>query len=538
MQTPRRRAAVPALIGASSLVLLTAWGAQTAPNPPAVVTPPTAQLNLPSAVERTAPAGEPWVVSLGDSYISGEAGRWAGNESLLSRHVDALGEAAYWDGGSGERIERCHRSSSAAIHIGVVRSLNLACSSAVTGSMTKRGYFKPGIDFYRDGDRKGQALMLQEFAEERNVKMVALSIGGNDFHFSDIIKECVKGFLVPVASVKCRDDSDVQSYTSDAAAAKVRRDTAGAILNIAKAMENAGYSDVDWTLVLQLYPEPLAGSGSMRYSSFGYTRHTIGGCGFRDADLDWALGTLLPLVNKTFREGADDARAQRPSLQIEVMDATRAFRQRELCHDSVDRVGGENGPRSWTDPGAVDRSEWVMDINVVNVGDTYKQESLHPNYWGQLALRNCWRQVWNGGDVRGGKCERDDTGGLTADCEPRMTLAPYGSRAGRAALPRETGQVEVSLRCPGITIAAGETAVLRGRVRGADPDTRVTLQVRLDGRSWRDEGRKALRSDGDYRFTMAIPQRAPAGRVYEWRVAITSGGGVIAVSQTRTTRVR
>ena len=30
-------------------------------------------------------AGSPWVVTLGDSYISGEAGRWAGSAGLERR---------------------------------------------------------------------------------------------------------------------------------------------------------------------------------------------------------------------------------------------------------------------------------------------------------------------------------------------------------------------------------------------------------------------------------------------------------------------
>ena len=34
--------------------------------------------------------GTPWVASLGDSYISGEAGRWAGNSNNSSASVDAL----------------------------------------------------------------------------------------------------------------------------------------------------------------------------------------------------------------------------------------------------------------------------------------------------------------------------------------------------------------------------------------------------------------------------------------------------------------
>src|SRR5882724_1127486 len=40
-------------------------------------------------------AGAPWVVSLGDSAISGEAGRWAGNTNGSPNNIDALGPTAY-----------------------------------------------------------------------------------------------------------------------------------------------------------------------------------------------------------------------------------------------------------------------------------------------------------------------------------------------------------------------------------------------------------------------------------------------------------
>ena len=54
--------------------------------------------------------GTPAVVTLGDSAISGEAGRWAGNTNQSSSRVDALGTTAYWDTSTGEAIRGCHRS--------------------------------------------------------------------------------------------------------------------------------------------------------------------------------------------------------------------------------------------------------------------------------------------------------------------------------------------------------------------------------------------------------------------------------------------
>ena len=110
-----------------------------------------------SALANPAPAsaegpgeGTPTVVSLGDSYISGEAGRWAGNTNESSSWIDALGSTAYNDnsGHTAELIPGCHRSQSAEVYIGGgVVGENLACSGAKTSSFTSEEHFKPGIDF-------------------------------------------------------------------------------------------------------------------------------------------------------------------------------------------------------------------------------------------------------------------------------------------------------------------------------------------------------------------------------------------------------
>lgn len=371
------------------------------------------------------PAGEPWVVSLGDSIISGEAGRWAGNQTFSTSGVDALGANAYADGPNGESIARCHRSESAAIHIGDVQSVNLACSGAMTGTaFDASGNFKPGIDFYSKGGRKGQALLLEEFAAENRVELIALSIGANDFRYGPIIEACVKAYLAPsIFGAYCSNDDDITGYVSDSAADQVRADTTTAIINIATAMENAGYQDSDWTLGLQLYPNLIASPDQMRYSESGYDRQLKGGCGFRDKDLVWwATDTVIPLINRTLTQGAAAAQQERPSLQVVTVDASDAFAGRTLCHKGVHRVGDDRGANSWTDGKAVDTSEWAMEINIVNPKDTFQQESMHPNYWGQLALRSCWRQAWNDGDVRGGTCLRDGTG-LSERGEPTMRLS-------------------------------------------------------------------------------------------------------------------
>ena len=51
------------------------------------------------------------------------------------------------------------------------------------------------------------------------------------------------------------------------------------------------------------------------------------------------------------------------------------------------------------------------------------QEDAHPNYWGQLALRNCFRQAYNSGAPRGGTCIPRRPPASNGSGEPNMGLA-------------------------------------------------------------------------------------------------------------------
>ena len=144
----------------------------------------------PAGARRTG-GRNPTVVTLGDSAISGEAGRWAGNTNMSAWRVDALGASAYWDAPNGEAIPGCHRSKAAQAHIGNgVASLNLACSGArtSTGGTASGENFKPGIDFYTGPKGVGQALALQEYAKTHNVKAVVVMIGANNYGFAAIVE--------------------------------------------------------------------------------------------------------------------------------------------------------------------------------------------------------------------------------------------------------------------------------------------------------------------------------------------------------------
>lgn len=371
--------------------------------------------------------GTPWVVTLGDSYISGEAGRWAGSSNQSSSYADALGSTAYYDNasGTGETIPRCHRSRSAEAYIGGgVNGKNLACSGARTSTYTDGdGRFKPGLDFYDDGaGRQGQAKMLQGFAAANNVKMVVVSIGGNDFNFASIVQQCVTNFLTSPSwwPDYCKDDSSVTSNFTSSNVTTVRGRIATALANVRTAMRNAGYADSAWTMVVQTYPSPIPNGSGFRYSQSGYTRQSTGGCGFWNADADWANATALPTINNA----VTGAISQAGITNARTLNLASAFNGRRLCENGVG-LYEEQGLTHWTQAGAVDRTEWVNQIRTVSTccsnSPYYIQESLHPNYWAQLATRSCVRQAWNGGTPRGGTCRISGTGLLNG--EPRMSLS-------------------------------------------------------------------------------------------------------------------
>ena len=369
-------------------------------------------------------SGTPWVVTTGDSYVSGEAGRWAGSSNTSASSADALGSTAYFDNAAnnGEQIARCHRSKADEAYIGGgVNGLNLACSGARTTTFTdSNGYFKPGLDFSDNGSgQQGQAKMLQAFAGSHNVRMVVVGIGGNDFNFGSIVQQCVQDFLASPSWLPdyCNDDSSVTSNFTSANVSAIQSRIVTALQNVRTAMRAAGYTDGSWTMLVQTYPSPIPGSSGFRYGQSGYTRQNTGGCGFWDKDADWANTTALTTINATVR----NAVAAAGISGVRTLELASALNGRRLCENTVG-LYEEKGLTSWTQAGAVDKTEWVNQIRTVSTAgsDYYIQESLHPNYWAQMALRSCVRQAWNAGMPRGGTCSIAGTGLVGG--EPRMTL--------------------------------------------------------------------------------------------------------------------
>jgi hypothetical protein len=368
--------------------------------------------------------GAPWAASLGDSYISGEAGRWAGNTNESSSEVDALGPTAYNDnsGHTAELIAGCHRSQSAEVYIGGgVSGENLACSGAKTSTFTdSEGHFKPGLDFYNSGGHEGQALMLEKFAKAHNVKLVAVSIGGNNFNFASIVQDCIVDWLTSPWwwQHHCSEDSSVKENFTPANVAAQTAAIKGALSNVAQAMTNAGYASSQYTILVQDYPSPIPKGPGFRYPESGWSRQAVGGCGFWNADANAANETMLPTIDGAVFKAASETGA----ANVKTMDLAAAFNGRRLCESTVGLLE-EEGLTSWTQAGAVDKTEWISQVRTVTaIFPPYQiQEDLHPNYWAQLGLRNCLTQAYNAGSPRGGACAISGKG-LNSAGEPNMAL--------------------------------------------------------------------------------------------------------------------
>lgn len=402
----------------------------------------------PAATQGPPTSMTPAIVALGDSYISGEAGRWAGNTNDWYLLADAGGSDAYFDNASrtAETIPGCHRSESAEVHIdrggyGNVTTINLACSGATTQTRNPTGVAKPGIDNCPNDIHRadcpagvvGQGTLLTAEAQTHNVKLVVLSIGGNDFEFADTVAQCGKDFAGSsywYGTDYCQDDASVAARFTADNITTVRTKLVNAYEDVVLAMRAAHYPDSYWSLLIQNYPSPLPPGGLIRYPEFGFGRLNYG-CPFWNPDADWANSMALPNISNAIIDAVAEFSGNYPAINVKTMDVSAAFNGHRLCENTVDLVGGTGSVLKWWDAGASDGSEWVAQIRgITSAGGLlplpgtvyFKNESFHPNYWGQLALRNCLRQAYNNGNVRGGACEFMQAG-LNAFHEPTMILA-------------------------------------------------------------------------------------------------------------------
>lgn len=337
-----------------------------------------AAIGLGVAVPAVSPAAPGWVprtgavVSLGDSYISGEAGRWKGNSADSAGDRNGT-DRAFVDTPTGPTYDPaivygataangCHRSDVAEVHhvfrLPPRTTINLACSGATTANVLRSS--AGGVPFKGEAPQNDQLALI---AAANRVTAVVLSIGGNDLGFADIVTSCVVAYLT--AGPPCRT---TQQAVIDARMPAMREAVARTLDDIRATLAAVGYRDGSYRLILQSYPIPLARAADLRYPEQGPERQAVGGCPILNADADWDLAQQ---ISNNLRLVAADRRVQ-------FLDVRDAFRGHELCSAAATQSDGT--PNEAT-------NEWMRWIDLAAQGDL--NESLHPNAFGQRALGRC-----------------------------------------------------------------------------------------------------------------------------------------------------
>lgn len=180
---------------------------------------------------------------MGDSYISGEVGRWQGNWNDPFGNRGGTDRAAYTMAGiwqydaslvyGATAANGCHRSDVSEVlssAIAVDALINLACSGAETQNIPRS------------------------------------SNGGNDLGFADIIITCTVEY------------STSPSWWPNTCNGQ---EQAGVDSRMGAAVAAAGQAD-GYRLLLQSYPSPIPRASEFRYSESGWDRALVGGCPFLD----------------------------------------------------------------------------------------------------------------------------------------------------------------------------------------------------------------------------------------------------------------
>ena len=348
------------------------------------------------------------VVSLGDSYISGEAGRWQGNTNNPARDRDGTDRAAYdctvatcsYDPGrayGASAINGCDRSDVAEIKSAVFfvhQKVNLACSGATTANIFRS---RNGGEAFKGEPPQGD--QLRYVAQALHVKVVVLSIGGNDLGFADIVQACATAYLS--AQPPCQTS---QQAVLDAAFPAAMRNVARAIDEIRDIMRESGYKD--FRFILQSYPSVFARASDNRYPEADRAQRAgIGGCPGYDTDLTWARDSVVSQISNGLRFVA-------AYKGVQFLDLRDAFEGREICSDSTSQA-------SLTQPPSATTSEWGRFVNESTVAQGVLQESVHPNAYGQRALGRCLTLIYSSFS-RGAQSTNEPGSGPDA-----MRLTPY-----------------------------------------------------------------------------------------------------------------
>ena len=371
-------------------------------------------------------SGTPWVVSVGDSYISGEAGRWAGARTLAApgrraRRVRVL------------RQRRRHRRDDRALppqqerrgYIGGgVSGLNLACSGAKTATSDRRRLqARPRLLRRRRRPPRPGARCCSVRRDPQREAGGRRRSAATTSTSPAIVQQCVTDFLTSPSWCPdyCKDDSVGRSRTSPRANVTAVRG------RIATAFQQHPYRDAQRRLRRQRVDAaradlPVADPArqpGFRYGQSGYTRQSIGGCGFWNARRRLGQQHRAATINNTVRgaisqSGLTNAQVARTAVGVQRPAAVRerpsGCTRRSGLASWTQRRRGRPDRVDQPDPHGVDRSAPAL----LHPG-VPPPELLGPARHPLVRAAGLQRRY-----AAGGTCTISGTGLLNG--EPRMTL--------------------------------------------------------------------------------------------------------------------
>lgn len=319
------------------------------------------------------------IVSMGDSFISGEGGRWLGNGSEPFGTRSGTDRAAVECGALGceydpERVygaseaDDCHRSDVAPIEsapIAVDEKVNLACSGAKARDLwpTAEG----GTEHFGEPPEADQLAMV---TRRDDVRMVVVTVGANDVGFGELVVECAVDWARSPEDDPATCHHDAEAQIQGTLPGATRAITA-ALHGVRRTMRGAGYRRSDYRLIAMGYASPFPEGGWFRYPEDGWSRLREGGCPVWNSDADWAADRATVDLAGALREAATATGA-------EYLGLADAFDGHQLCDRRSQRIGA-GGPSPLT-------AEWFRRLSFTQ-GST--RESLHPNAYGQQVMGTC-----------------------------------------------------------------------------------------------------------------------------------------------------
>jgi hypothetical protein len=443
-------------------------------------------VGVPSAHAATH-SGPTAVVTMGDSYISGEAGRWAGN-SLDPSPGNAGTDRACVPAGSptcqvdksrvyvdGTAADGCHRSDVAEVisaRLPVARRVNIACSGAVTKNLLTAAEGGEG----QKGER-AQGDQLADVARSHDVKAIVVSIGGNDLGFAGIIARCLQAYVARTGPCKPTEQPRLAAAIP-AATDKVR----GVIDSIRRVMSGAGYASGDYRLIMQTYPSVAPRAAENRYTE-NDPRRLSDGCANYDVDSDWARDQASVEIDDMVASAAT-------SRGAELLDLRDLFQGHEVCSKTAREATALDHP-------SPAESEWGRFTGGSTVQQGDLQEAFHPNAFGQRAFGACLTAAYAATSL--GRFSCSGAAGIAPE-EVRFrrtaTLEATGPGTSPSLRPGSAARLRLAARrvrarqrggatCVAFTVRSGTGRVRRATVRFAgrhgrtDRRGRVTLCRRL-----------------------------------------------------------